>query len=234
MLLQSTHVCWMMIGACNPMVWPIRIFQVVQLGWRDGLLLVSTIHRVVVLNTNTQTSVNVGTKPRDGLYGGSFGTGPDGGAALYCARPGSRVWSANPADGSVAGTMNIKKLFDCDSKVRQLRLFLGDHFRSMYPPCITHMPCDTLYCVPFAYWMLIGACDPMLCPIHVFRSSSAPASPRRCLPRARSHRCSSGCSRAKTRSCSPCPRTSLRWLTRTKVGCWSGTPTLCTIKSTSV
>ena len=63
--------------------------MVVQMGWRDGLLLVSTIHRVIVLNTNTQTSFNVGTKPRDGLYGGSFGTGPDGGAAP--ARPRSRA-----------------------------------------------------------------------------------------------------------------------------------------------
>jgi len=53
--------------------------------------------------------------------------------------------------------------------VRQLRHFLGNHLSRISPlHVIPHVPCDVLHLAPMFIGLLIGACNPMLRPIHVF------------------------------------------------------------------
>ena len=91
--------------------------KVVQLDFFAGLLLISTVKRAVVFDTASQQHWGVGTKTRDGDYGSCFGTTPTRTSVIYSARPGSRVWTAHPADGTVKATQKFKEQLDCLSKV---------------------------------------------------------------------------------------------------------------------
>lgn len=79
-----------------------------------GRLLLSSVLRAAVLDTETQQVWTVGQKPRDGIFGGCFGHFSDRSVCtLFTGRPGSRVWRANAATGAVEATLNFKALLDC-------------------------------------------------------------------------------------------------------------------------
>lgn len=91
--------------------------KVVQLGYQDGRLLVSSLSRCYLCDTDREKFWRVGHKERDGEYGACFfpqnrgllvGQPP----LLYCARPGSRVWEAS-FNGEVLSTHQFKQLLAC-------------------------------------------------------------------------------------------------------------------------
>ncbi|KAI3371240.1 hypothetical protein L3Q82_023862, partial [Scortum barcoo] len=91
--------------------------RVVQLGYQDGRLLVSSLSRCYLCDTEREKFWRVGNKERDGEYGACFfpqnrgllvGQPP----LLYCARPGSRIWEAN-FNGEVLSTHQFKQSLAC-------------------------------------------------------------------------------------------------------------------------
>ncbi|XP_068595562.1 Hermansky-Pudlak syndrome 5 protein [Brachionichthys hirsutus] len=91
--------------------------RVVQLGYQDGRLLVSSLSRCYLCDTEREKFWRVGNKERDGEYGACFfpqnrglllGQPP----LLYCARPGSRIWEAS-FNGEVLSTHQFKQLLAC-------------------------------------------------------------------------------------------------------------------------
>ncbi|XP_072242069.1 Hermansky-Pudlak syndrome 5 protein [Leuresthes tenuis] len=91
--------------------------RVVQLGYQDGRLLVSSMSRCYLCDTEREKFWRVGNKERDGEYGACFfpqnrgllvGQPP----LLYCARPGSRIWEAS-FNGEVLSTHQFKQLLAC-------------------------------------------------------------------------------------------------------------------------
>ncbi|MCI4382003.1 hypothetical protein PGIGA_G00258540 [Pangasianodon gigas] len=95
--------------------------RVVQLGYLDGHLLVSSLSRCYLCDTEREKFWRVGNKERDGEYGACFlpqqQTGsrtPGAGIVhlVYCARPGSRIWEAN-FSGEVLSTHQFKQLLAC-------------------------------------------------------------------------------------------------------------------------
>uniref|UniRef100_A0A673ZVH3 Hermansky-Pudlak syndrome 5 protein homolog n=1 Tax=Salmo trutta TaxID=8032 RepID=A0A673ZVH3_SALTR len=88
--------------------------RVVQLGYLDGRLLVSSLSRCYLCDTEREKFWRVGNKERDGEYGACFFPLSRGVTAgqpplLYCARPGSRVWEAS-FSGDVLSTHQFKQL----------------------------------------------------------------------------------------------------------------------------
>ncbi|XP_072292058.1 Hermansky-Pudlak syndrome 5 protein isoform X2 [Eucyclogobius newberryi] len=91
--------------------------KVVQLGFQDGRLLVSSLSRCYICDTEKEKFWRVGNKERDGEYGACFfpqsrGLSLGQPPLLYCARPGSRVWEAN-FNGEVVSTHQFKQLLSC-------------------------------------------------------------------------------------------------------------------------
>ncbi|CAL8356567.1 unnamed protein product [Lota lota] len=91
--------------------------RVVQLGYQDGRLLVSSLSRCYLCDTEREKFWRVGNKERDGEYGACFfpqsrslavGQPP----LLYCARPGSRIWESS-FSGEVLSTHQFKQLLAC-------------------------------------------------------------------------------------------------------------------------
>ncbi|XP_077066107.1 BLOC-2 complex member HPS5 [Siphateles boraxobius] len=95
--------------------------RVVQLGYTDGHLMVSSLSRCYLCDTEREKFWRVGNKERDGEFGACFllrgqgGQGGQGGgppALLYCARPGSRIWESS-FSGEVLSTHQFKQLLAC-------------------------------------------------------------------------------------------------------------------------
>ncbi|XP_063053790.1 Hermansky-Pudlak syndrome 5 protein isoform X2 [Engraulis encrasicolus] len=92
--------------------------KVVQLGFQEGRLLVSSLSRCYLCDTDREKFWRVGNKERDGEYGACFlpqsraGSGCSPPPLLYCARPGSRVWEAS-FGGEVQSTHQFKQLLAC-------------------------------------------------------------------------------------------------------------------------
>ncbi|KAM7330814.1 hypothetical protein ACRRTK_010003 [Alexandromys fortis] len=85
---------------------------VVQLDYLDGRLLVSSLTRSFLCDTEREKFWKIGNKERDGEYGACFFPGKFAGGQqplIYCARPGSRMWEVN-FDGEVLSTHQFKKL----------------------------------------------------------------------------------------------------------------------------
>ncbi|XP_008310288.1 BLOC-2 complex member HPS5 isoform X2 [Cynoglossus semilaevis] len=88
--------------------------KVVQLGYQDGRLLVSSLSRCYLCDTEKEKFWRVGNKERDGEYGACFFPQNKGVLVgqpplLYCARPGSRIWEAS-FHGEVLSTHQFKQL----------------------------------------------------------------------------------------------------------------------------
>ncbi|XP_060742395.1 Hermansky-Pudlak syndrome 5 protein [Tachysurus vachellii] len=95
--------------------------RVVQLGYLEGHLLVSSLSRCYLCDTEREKFWRVGNKERDGEYGacylpqqqtGSRTPGTGNTHLVYCARPGSRIWEAN-FSGEVLSTHQFKQLLAC-------------------------------------------------------------------------------------------------------------------------
>ncbi|CAJ1056540.1 Hermansky-Pudlak syndrome 5 protein [Xyrichtys novacula] len=91
--------------------------RVVQLGYLDGRLTVSSLSRCYLCDTEREKFWRVGNKERDGEYGACFFPQNRGLLVgqlplLYCARPGSRIWEAN-FNGEVLSTHQFKQLLAC-------------------------------------------------------------------------------------------------------------------------
>ncbi|XP_059191526.1 Hermansky-Pudlak syndrome 5 protein [Centropristis striata] len=91
--------------------------RVVQLGYQDGRLLVSSLSRCYLCDTEREKFWRVGSKEREGEYGACFfpqnkgllvGQPP----LLYSARPGSRIWEAS-FNGEVLSTHQFKQPLAC-------------------------------------------------------------------------------------------------------------------------
>lgn len=85
---------------------------VVQLDYLDGRLLISSLTRSFLCDTEREKFWKIGNKERDGEYGACFFPGRCSVGQqplIYCARPGSRMWEVN-FDGEVISTHQFKKL----------------------------------------------------------------------------------------------------------------------------
>ncbi|XP_041351776.1 Hermansky-Pudlak syndrome 5 protein-like [Gigantopelta aegis] len=83
---------------------------VIQLDWWDRKLLVSTVTRSYLLNTNRHQYSQIGKNLRDGEFGSCYFVEPRCQyPVVYCARPGSRVWEVD-FEGNVLNTHLFKKL----------------------------------------------------------------------------------------------------------------------------
>ncbi|XP_028357362.1 BLOC-2 complex member HPS5 isoform X2 [Physeter macrocephalus] len=85
---------------------------VVQLDYLDGRLLISSLTRCFLCDTEREKFWKIGNKERDGEYGACFFPGRCSAGQqplIYCARPGSRMWEVN-FDGEVISTHQFKKL----------------------------------------------------------------------------------------------------------------------------
>ncbi|XP_068929179.1 BLOC-2 complex member HPS5 isoform X2 [Petaurus breviceps papuanus] len=86
--------------------------RIVQLDYLDGRLLVSSLTRSFLCDTEREKFWKIGTKERDGEFGACFFPGRSSGTQqplIYCARPGSRMWEVN-FEGEVLSTHQFKKL----------------------------------------------------------------------------------------------------------------------------
>ncbi|KAK6472920.1 Hermansky-Pudlak syndrome 5 protein-like isoform X1 [Huso huso] len=87
--------------------------RVVQLSYLEGRLLVSSLTRCYLCDTDREKFWRIGNKERDGEYGACFFPAvrnPGSSQALiYCARPGSRMWEVN-FEGKVLSTHQFKQL----------------------------------------------------------------------------------------------------------------------------
>ncbi|XP_023406567.1 BLOC-2 complex member HPS5 isoform X2 [Loxodonta africana] len=85
---------------------------IVQLDYLDGRLLISSLTRSFLCDTEREKFWKIGNKERDGEYGACFFPGRCSGGQqplIYCARPGSRMWEVT-FDGDVISTHQFKKL----------------------------------------------------------------------------------------------------------------------------
>ncbi|XP_032749465.1 Hermansky-Pudlak syndrome 5 protein [Rattus rattus] len=85
---------------------------VVQLDYLDGRLLVSSLTRTFLCDTEREKFWKIGNKEREGEFGACFFPGRSAGSQqplIYCARPGSRMWEVS-FDGEVLSTHQFKKL----------------------------------------------------------------------------------------------------------------------------
>ena len=78
----------------------------------SGDIAMSCETRVYVAKTKERRVFEVGHRLREGEFGACLGTATDGTRRVFCARPGARVWLANPKTGKVRSTINLKQQFD--------------------------------------------------------------------------------------------------------------------------
>ncbi|KAM7034802.1 BLOC-2 complex member HPS5 [Acridotheres tristis] len=105
-------------AAATFVMFPVQIIttvdsRVVQLDYLDGRLLISSLTRTYLCDTERQKFWKIGNKERDGEFGACFfPVGKNNGnqqPLIYCARPGSRMWEVN-FDGEVQSTHQFKQL----------------------------------------------------------------------------------------------------------------------------
>ncbi|XP_032078222.1 Hermansky-Pudlak syndrome 5 protein isoform X1 [Thamnophis elegans] len=92
--------------------------RVVQLDYLDGRLLISSLTRSYLCDTEREKFWKIGNKERDGEYGACFfpvgKSGANQQSLIYCARPGSRIWEVN-FEGEVLSTHQFKQLLSAPS-----------------------------------------------------------------------------------------------------------------------
>ncbi|NWX35667.1 HPS5 protein, partial [Notiomystis cincta] len=105
-------------AAATFVMFPVQIIttvdsRVVQLDYLDGRLLISSLTRTYLCDTERQKFWKIGNKERDGEFGACFfpvgKTSGNQQPLIYCARPGSRMWEVN-FDGEVQSTHQFKQL----------------------------------------------------------------------------------------------------------------------------
>ncbi|OPJ73822.1 Hermansky-Pudlak syndrome 5 protein [Patagioenas fasciata monilis] len=105
-------------AAATFVMFPVQIIttvdsRVVQLDYLDGRLLISSLTRTYLCDTEREKFWKIGNKERDGEFGACFfPVGKNSGnqqPLIYCARPGSRMWEVD-FDGEVQSTHQFKQL----------------------------------------------------------------------------------------------------------------------------
>ncbi|XP_072721548.1 BLOC-2 complex member HPS5 isoform X2 [Ciconia boyciana] len=106
--------------------------RVVQLDYLDGRLLISSLTRTYLCDTEREKFWKIGNKERDGEFGACFfPAGKNSGnqqPLIYCARPGSRMWEVN-FDGEVQSTHQFKQLLS-SPPLPVVTLRLDPHYTS--------------------------------------------------------------------------------------------------------
>ncbi|XP_053385025.1 uncharacterized protein LOC123535954 [Mercenaria mercenaria] len=82
---------------------------IVQLDKAEDKILVSTVTRCYLCDTNKQNYSQIGKKLRDGNFGACFLTQGSSAPMIYSARPGSRIWEVD-FEGNVLNTHQFKQL----------------------------------------------------------------------------------------------------------------------------
>ena len=81
----------------------------------DEKLLISTTTRSLIMTLSSRETVQVGKRPRDGLFGACFHPRLAGAApVVYSARPGGRLWEAS-LQGGVVSTLRLRDLVTAPS-----------------------------------------------------------------------------------------------------------------------
>ena len=84
--------------------------MVVQMDFRQDLLLISTTTKAIICYVTRELFQQVGSKPRDGIYGACFiQASPETSPVIYSSRPGSRIWEVD-LQGQVLATHQFKEL----------------------------------------------------------------------------------------------------------------------------
>ncbi|XP_014243629.1 uncharacterized protein LOC106663350 [Cimex lectularius] len=81
---------------------------IVQISCFENYLLISTEKWCYVCDTAKEHYKQIGSKPREGVYGACFYTSSND-IKIYSARPGSRLWEVN-LSGTVLSTHQLKKV----------------------------------------------------------------------------------------------------------------------------
>ncbi|NXX45824.1 HPS5 protein, partial [Tricholaema leucomelas] len=124
-------------AAATFVMFPVQIIttvdsRVVQLDYLDGRLLISSLTRTYLCDTERQKFWKIGNKERDGEFGACFfPVGKNSGnqqPLIYCARPGSRMWEVN-FDGEVQSTHQFKQLLSAPP-LPVITLRLDPHYTS--------------------------------------------------------------------------------------------------------
>ncbi|NXI48422.1 HPS5 protein, partial [Galbula dea] len=130
-------------AAATFVMFPVQIIttvdsRVVQLDYLDGRLLISSLTRTYLCDTERQVIFylekfwKIGNKERDGEFGACFfPVGKNSGnqqPLIYCARPGSRMWEVN-FDGEVQSTHQFKQLLSAPP-LPVITLRLDPHYAS--------------------------------------------------------------------------------------------------------
>ncbi|KFQ42744.1 Hermansky-Pudlak syndrome 5 protein [Nestor notabilis] len=130
-------------AAATFVMFPVQIIttvdsRVVQLDYLDGRLLISSLTRTYLCDTERQVTFylekfwKIGNKERDGEFGACFfPAGKNSGnqqPLIYCARPGSRMWEVN-FDGEVQSTHQFKQLLS-SPPLPVVTLRLDPHYTS--------------------------------------------------------------------------------------------------------
>uniref|UniRef100_A0A4W4DYZ2 HPS5-like beta-propeller domain-containing protein n=1 Tax=Electrophorus electricus TaxID=8005 RepID=A0A4W4DYZ2_ELEEL len=102
-------------GVCNPVVLLEEPSAIVQLEYSQKVLLISTCQHSLLFNTQEQSLVQLGTKPRksNGRFGACFQPAlcKQSDLLVYAARPGLRLWRTD-VRGRVQETHVLKPLFN--------------------------------------------------------------------------------------------------------------------------
>ncbi|XP_074950748.1 BLOC-2 complex member HPS5 isoform X2 [Phalacrocorax aristotelis] len=124
-------------AAATFVMFPVQIIttvdsRVVQLDYLDGRLLISSLTRTYLCDTEREKFWKIGNKERDGEFGACFfPVGKNSGnqqPLIYCARPGSRMWEVN-FDGEVQSTHQFKQLLS-SPPLPVVTLRLDPHYTS--------------------------------------------------------------------------------------------------------
>ncbi|XP_067902207.1 Hermansky-Pudlak syndrome 5 protein [Heterodontus francisci] len=99
-------------------IFPVQVIttvdsRVVQLDYMESRLLVSSLTRCYLCDTDREKFWKIGNKERDGEFGACFLPGAKNigfpQPLIFCARPGSRMWEVN-FEGEVLSTHQFKQL----------------------------------------------------------------------------------------------------------------------------
>ncbi|XP_054054315.1 BLOC-2 complex member HPS5 isoform X5 [Rissa tridactyla] len=124
-------------AAATFVMFPVQIIttvdsRVVQLDYLDGRLLISSLTRTYLCDTEREKFWKIGNKERDGEFGACFfpvgKNSVNQQPLIYCARPGSRMWEVN-FDGEVQSTHQFKQLLS-SSPLPVVTLRLDPHYTS--------------------------------------------------------------------------------------------------------
>ena len=93
----------------------IQFDQLTLQDTNDEKLLISTTTRSLIMTLSSRETVQVGKRPRDGLFGACFHPRLAGAApVVYSARPGGRLWEAS-LQGGVVSTLRLRDLVSAPS-----------------------------------------------------------------------------------------------------------------------